>query len=233
MSYYPIFLDLQNRSVLVVGGGVVAEGKTEKLLESGARVRVVSPELTPRLIEWSKLGLITHRQGEFTEEDMESVALVVSATGVREVNETVARAAAARGLWCNVVDQPALCSFITPSVVTRGRLQIAISTGGGSPSLAQRIKREISESIGKEYGELLELVAGLRKEVQQLLPRYEDRRDLLHAVVESTALDCLREGRADDAERIARQIVEEFLRRRQSSPGDGEEGSCTEEQFCT
>jgi siroheme synthase-like protein len=200
MNYYPIYLDLKGRPVLVVGGGNVAQSKTEQLVRAGARVSVVSPELTAQLSEMVGAGIITHRLGEFLEDDLDSVVMVISATDSQEVNELVAQAAAERGLLCNVVDQPELCNFITPAVISRGRLQISISTGGGSPSLAQRVKREIGALIGEEYGELLEIVSELRAEAHRLIPDYESRRELLHAFVESNALELLSEGRRDEAE---------------------------------
>jgi siroheme synthase-like protein len=211
MSYYPINLNLQDRSVLVVGGGKVAQGKTEQLLKSRARITLVSPDLTERLGELAGAEVIHYRRGEFTEDDLNDMLLVISATNCQATNERVARAAAARGLLCNVVDQPALCNFITPAVVERGRLQISISTGGGSPSLAQRVKREVGLLIGEEYGDFLEMVAELRGETHRLIPDYEGRRRLLQAFVESEALELLRSGRRKEAEHLARTMLEDFL----------------------
>jgi len=207
MRYYPINLDLKGRPVLVVGGGGVAEGKAEQLVEAGAQVRVVSPTLTAGLQELVGRGVIGHRRGAFAESDLDGVKLVISATDDQEVNEAVARAAAARELLCNVVDQPALCDFITPALVTRGDLQISISSGGGSPSLVQRVKREVAALIGEEYGELLELAAELREAAKQRVPDFERRRTLLHAFVESEAIELLREGRRADAQRLARDLL--------------------------
>lgn len=211
MSYYPINLNLQGRAVLVVGGGNVAQGKTEQLLKAGACVHLVSPELTARLCELAAARTIHYRCGEFTDDDLNGMRLVISATNCLATNERVARATAERGLLCNVVDQPALCNFITPAVVERGRLQISISTGGGSPSLAQRVKREIGTLIDQEYGNFLEMVAELRGEAHRLIPDYEGRRQLLHAFVESEALALLREGRRKEAEHLARTMLAEYL----------------------
>src|ERR1700761_20340 len=121
MAYYPVYLDLKNRPVLVVGGGNIAEGKIEQLLKAEAKIHIVSPELTTTLAGYVERGMITHRRGEFSADDLNGVMLVISATNSQPVNETVAQAAAERGLLCNVVDQPKLCNFITPAVVTRGR----------------------------------------------------------------------------------------------------------------
>jgi siroheme synthase-like protein len=212
MSYYPINLNLQDRAVLVVGGGNVAQGKTEQLLKAGARVTLVSPEITPRLGELADAGIINYRRGQFTEDDLEGLTLVICATNCQATNERVARCAGERRLLCNVVDQPGLCNFITPAVVERGRLQISISTGGGSPSLAQRVKREVAALIDEEYGDFLEIVAELRGEAHRLIPDYESRRQLLQAFVESEALELLRVGRRKDAEQLARTMLARFLR---------------------
>jgi siroheme synthase-like protein len=209
MRYYPVYLDLSGRDVLVVGGGAIAEGKALQLIEAGARVRVVSPTLTPPLAELAERGAIGHREGTFAEPDLRGVSLVISATDDQAVNETVARLANERGLLCNVVDQPALCNFITPALIRRGGLQISVSTGGGSPSLAQRVKREIAALVDEGYGELLELAAEMRAEVKRRISGYERRRKVLHAFVESNALELLREGRRDEARRIALELIEQ------------------------
>ncbi|MGH9845444.1 MAG: precorrin-2 dehydrogenase/sirohydrochlorin ferrochelatase family protein, partial [Blastocatellia bacterium] len=207
MRYYPVYLDLQDHDVLVAGGGEIAEGKALQLVDAGARVFMVSPNLTPKLAELVALGSIRYRAGRFDERDLSEVSLVISATDDQAVNEEVARLAAARKLLCNVVDQPALCNFITPALIHRGRLQISVSTGGGSPALTQRVKREIAAVIGDEYGELLELAAEMRAEVKRRIAGFEERRKLLHAFIESDALDLVRAGRIEEARRIAERLV--------------------------
>lgn len=207
MRYYPIYLDLKDRAVLVVGGGLIAEGKALQLVEAGARVRLVSPDLTPRLSESVERKEIEYRQGEFGAGDLQGVVLVVSATNDQTVNEAVAQLANERGLLCNVVDQPALCNFITPALVTRGDLQISVSTGGGSPSVAQRVKREIGELIGDEYAALLEVAAEMRAEAKQLLKTYEARRQVLQAFVESDAIELLRAGKREEASQLAFDLL--------------------------
>jgi precorrin-2 dehydrogenase/sirohydrochlorin ferrochelatase len=203
MKYYPVYLDLKDRRVLVVGGGPIAEGKIGQLLEAGARVRVVSPELTPELDELARRGAIEHRSSRFAGDDLIDIVLVIGATNDQAVNEEVARLATERGLLCNVVDQPGLCNFITPALITRGDLQISVSTGGGSPSLTQRVKREVAALIGEEYAELLELAAALRTEVKEQIPDFERRREVLHAFIESEAIDLIRAGRREEARQLA------------------------------
>jgi siroheme synthase-like protein len=209
MRYYPIYLDLKGRNVLVVGGGAIAEGKALQLVEAGARVTVVSPELTEALRAAADRNEVTHLAGFFIEENLNGMFLVVSATGDRKVNEKVAQSAGARGIFCNVVDQPDLCNFITPALITRGDLQISVSTGGGSPTLTQRVKREVAALIGEEYGALLELAAEMRAEAKERIPDFERRKGALRAFVESDAIDLIRAGKGDEARALARRFLQD------------------------
>jgi siroheme synthase-like protein len=213
MRYYPIYLDLKERDVLVVGGGAIAEGKTLQLVEAGARVTVVSPELTEALRAAADRNEISYLNGFFVEENLNGMFLVVSATDDRKVNEKVAKAAGERGLLCNVVDQPDLCNFITPALITRGELQISVSTGGGSPTLTQRVKREVAALIGEEYGALLELAAEMRAEAKERISDFERRKETLRAFVESGALNMIRAGRPDEARALARQFIQHAEKR--------------------
>lgn len=220
MRYYPIFLDLKDRRVLMVGGGVIAEGKARQLIDAGARVSVVSLTLTEPMTRWNRRGEIEWREGVFAESDLDGVWLVISATDDRTVNSEVARTAAERGLLCNVVDQTEFCNFITPALITRGRLQIAVSSSGGSPSVAQRVKREIGQLIGDEYSTLLEIAAEIRPEAKRLIPNFEHRRQLLHEFAESEAIDLLRDGKYDEARQLAFDLLEKAVQRLNRNEGD-------------
>lgn len=212
MRYYPVYLDLKGRDVLVVGGGAIAEGKALQLIDAGARVKIVSPTLTDALSRLVESGTVDYRNGRFEEEDLSGVALVISATDDRAVNESVAAAAAQRGVLCNVVDQPDLCNFITPALISRGDLQISVSTGGGSPTLTQRVKREVGTLIGEEYGVLLELATKMRGEAKGRITDFERRKTALRAFVESDAIDLIRAGKRNEAMGMARQFLQEFER---------------------
>lgn len=211
MRYYPICLDLQQRPVLVVGGGIIAEGKTLQILEANASVHLVSPTLTEALRQRAEQGIIHYRQGEFADSDLVGKVLVISATNIQAVNESVAQAAQARGMLCNVVDQPALCNFITPTIVTRGDLQIAISSSGKSPTVALRVKREINELIGAEYQTLLEITSDLRAEFRKVTPDYNTRRDFLKSFVDSEALDLIRAGKIEETKALASNMLAKFI----------------------
>ena len=161
-AYYPAFLDLRGRRCLVVGGGAVAERKVEALREARARVVVVSPTLTSALGALATAGVIEHRARRFRRYDTHGCALVVAATGVGAVDDAVAAAARRVRALVNVVDRPAACDFILPSVLRRGDLQIAVSTGGKSPALAREIRRWLEAQIGEDYGELVARVGRAR-----------------------------------------------------------------------
>jgi siroheme synthase-like protein len=209
MRYYPVYLDLRGRDALVVGGGAIAEGKALQLVEAGARVTIVSPELTDGLRALVESGVIIHRDGHFVAEDLNGAVLAISATDDRKVNEAVAKAASRRETLCNVVDQPDLCNFITPALITRGDLQISVSTGGGSPTLTQRVKREVAALIGEEYGVLLELAAEMRAEAKERIADFEIRKNALRAFVESEAIDLIRAGKLEEARALARRFLQE------------------------
>ena len=145
------------------------------------------------------------------------MVLVISATDDRKVNETVATSSAARGLLCNVVDQPDLSNFITPALVTRGDLQISVSTGGGSPTLTQRVKREVAALIGDEYGVLLEMASEMRAEAKSRIADFERRKNVLRAFVESEAIDLIRANRYDEARAVARKLLQESEREKNES----------------
>jgi len=195
--YYPVALDLRNRPCLVLGGGSVAEAKVEGLLDAGARVTVVSPTLSERLASWAIAGRITHRQREYDSSDLDGQQLVFSATDSRDVTQTVAADARLRGLWMNAADDPGYCDFLLPSVLQRGRLQVAVSTGGASPALAARVRRDLEAYFTPEYKDLVELAAEVRREI-----RASGRRaDAVswRAAFDADVRQLLAEGRRGDA----------------------------------
>ncbi|HEU4387231.1 MAG TPA: bifunctional precorrin-2 dehydrogenase/sirohydrochlorin ferrochelatase [Blastocatellia bacterium] len=214
MRYFPVHLDLNCLPVLVVGGGVIAERRARALVDAGAIVRLVSPSCTDGVAEMAESGIIEYQRREFEANDLDGFAMVIGATDSKAANKAVATAARTRALLCNIVDRPALSNFIVPALVTRGDLQISIATNGRSPSLTQRVKREVAALIGEEYGELLKLAADLRTRVHQHTTDYEERRKLLCSFVESDALNLLRSGRRDEAVALAEEMLSKFLTKR-------------------
>jgi len=164
-SLFPMFVKLTGRRCLVVGGGPVAEGKVETLLACSATVALVAPAVTGSIASWEREQRLIWHQRRFQPSDLEGAFLVIAATGVDAVNEFVFRAAEARGILCNAVDEPECCHFYYPAVVRRGPLQIAISTGGLSPALASRLRQELEKQFGPEYERWLEELGQMRREV--------------------------------------------------------------------
>ena len=156
---YPIFLDLSGRRCVVVGGGEVASRKARKLLQARAEVVVISPEISPEL---ESVAVEVNRR-PYEEGDLEGAYLAFAATDSREVNAAVAREAKERGIPANVADRPSEGDFALPSTLRRGRLQVAVSTGGASPALARRIKDELEESFGPEWAGLVEELQAARR----------------------------------------------------------------------
>lgn len=165
MKYFPLFFDLRDRNCLVVGGGRVAERKVRSLRRAGAAVTVVSPRLTAGLERLSREKRIDHRPRPYRRGDLKKACLAVAATDDPAANEKVFREASALRIPVNTVDDPARCTFIVPSVVCRGDLLIAISTGGRSPALAKALRRRLEEEIGPEYPELLRLIGTVRRKM--------------------------------------------------------------------
>lgn len=180
MSLFPLFLKLDGRPAVVVGGGSVAETKIISLLAAGARVRVIAPKLTERIASWAREGGVSWKSKEFEPGDLDGAFLAVAATSAPGVNELVYHAADARGILCNAVDDPSRCHFYYGAVVQRGDLQIAISTNGKSPALAQRLRQELEEQFGPEYGAWLEALGFQREIVLAGDGDAEDKRRALH-----------------------------------------------------
>lgn len=189
MSLFPIFLKLNGRRCLVVGGGTIAESKIRSLLAAEADVTVVTPEAKPALETLAAQGRLAWQQREFEATDLEGVFLVVAATDHPEVNALVYQEAVNREIICNAVDDPPNCDFYFPSIVSRGNLQIAISTAGESPAFAQQLRKEIDEQLPQDLGPWLDALGRLRREVLAMMPPGEPRRLLLHELAQQHVCD--------------------------------------------
>ena len=179
-SLFPMFVKLEGRLCLVVGAGSVGESKIQSLLEAGAKVRVVAPRASDAVAEWAKSGVISWEQREFESGDLDGIFLVVAATSSSSVNQIVFREAQQRNVPCNSVDDPENCDFYYPAVVRRGALQLAISTSGLSPALAQRLRRELEAQFGPEYAGWLEELGQAREQLFASDIDAEQRRQELH-----------------------------------------------------
>jgi precorrin-2 dehydrogenase/sirohydrochlorin ferrochelatase len=204
---YGIFLNLAGRRCLVVGGGPVAERKITGLLACQAEVTVVSPTVTDVIAAHANSGTISWEARAYREGDAARSFLVIAATHSQEVNARVYADAEAEGRLCNVVNDQTLGNFTVPAMVRRGRLQVAVSTGGASPAVAKRIRRELEEHFGEEYAAYLDQMAEIR---QLLLGTVRDewrRTKILQRMAELDLLPLLREGR----EAEARQLLEDCI----------------------
>jgi precorrin-2 dehydrogenase / sirohydrochlorin ferrochelatase len=207
--YYPMFTDVRGRTCLVVGGGRVAEGRVVTLVDHGARVRLVSPVLTPSLISMvANAETIELRQRTYRDSDLdEDCTLAIAATDSREVNRAVHRDARARRVPCNVADDPALCDFILPAVVRRGELALAVSTGGASPTVSAHVRERLEDVFGPEWGELIDLLGELRPGLKRLHPDPADRSARIRAVLESPVREMLARGDSAAARGEALRIL--------------------------
>jgi siroheme synthase-like protein len=200
MSLFPIFVKLEGRLIVVVGGGNIAEAKIPGVLAAGARIRLIAPSVTPQIAEWVHFGKIEWLPREFETADLDGAFLVIAATSAPGVNEAVYREAETRGILCNAVDDIEHCHFYYGAVVQRGDLQIAISTNGKSPALAQRLRQEFEAEYGPEYEVWLQWLGAAREALRSGGPSSETTNKLLH-------------------ELASRPMFEEFLRQAQRRPG--------------
>jgi len=187
-----MFLKLEGRPCLVVGAGTVAESKIASLIEADAQVLVVAPDATPGVRSWAQAKRVEWRQRGFQPSDLDGMFIVVAATSSTELHKQIFQEATQRGVLCNTVDVPELCDFYYPAVVQRGALQIAVSTSGQSPALAQRLRIELEEQFGPEYEAWLEYLGEARDKLQSQKLDPEERKRLLHELSSQEAFEAFR-----------------------------------------
>jgi precorrin-2 dehydrogenase/sirohydrochlorin ferrochelatase len=197
MGFYPVFLDLDRRRCLVVGGGLIAERRVLSLLEAGASVTIVSPALTPALADLAAAGRIRHLARAYEAGDLAAAALAFVAVDDATVTPAVAREAQARGVWLNAADDPTHCSFYLPGVVRRGVLTVAVGSGGASPAVTRALREHLDGVLGPEWATLGELAASARRDLRAT-GRSADAEAWRRALAADVRA-LLAEGRADDA----------------------------------
>ncbi len=197
VGYYPIFLDLKDRPCLVVGGGEVAERKVKSLLECEAKVKVVAPQATKGLKILAAEHNVTLHIRQYQDDDLEGIFLAVAATDDVRVNEAVSAEAKRRRVLVNVVDDPARCDFIVPSVVRSGEVSLAISTGGLSPALARRLRQQLEAFLGPEYGELAQVLSEVRRQLKAAGRRVSP--EAWQAALGEEVIELVRRGQAEAA----------------------------------
>jgi precorrin-2 dehydrogenase/sirohydrochlorin ferrochelatase len=204
---YPVFLNLEGKRCLVVGGGNVAERKVKALLKSGTQVTILSPTVTVGLRKLVRSGGLEHLRREYVKGDLRGFYLVIAATDDLDTNRRIVRDARGKNLLLNVVDQPELCNFFVPAVAERGDLKIAISTGGKSPALARKIRKELQKTFGGEYTSFLKLLGVLRTELKRRYPRdARKRKAILNRLVYSDVLLEIKKGRRFSLEDLEKWI---------------------------
>jgi len=211
MEFYPVCLDICGERCVVVGGGEVAERKAAGLLECGAKVVLVARDLTTELRAMKDAGKIKHVANDYTKKCLEGTFLVIGATDREDVNEKVSQDARDRGILVNIVDVPARCNFIVPSVFRRGDLLVAVSTGGKSPALARRVREEIEERYGPEYGTLLMIMGDLRGRIIARGASSAENRVLFESVLDSDILRYIREEKGTRVREIIRDLTGEDI----------------------
>ncbi len=207
MAYYPVFLDIKDAPCVVVGGGEVAARKTEGLVGAGAAVTVISPKVTESLGRLVDNGQVRHLKRPFRRGDTRGAALVIAASSERGVNKDVLEEARAAGIPVNVADDPGGSAFIVPSVIRRGGLTVAVSTGGKCPALARRVRLEIEKAIGSEYGPLLEIMGRLRESLLKKGLKGDKKDRIINELLDSDMHGLIKEGDLEGLERLLLEVA--------------------------
>ena len=209
MKYYPVFLDINGKNCLVVGGGSVGTRKALALVESGARVTVVSPQATDQLVDLAARGILTLKQRAYRATDLAGMFLVFGATDREGLNRRINSDAERLNMLCNIADRPEVCNFILPATVKRGDLTLAISTSGASPAFAKQLRRELERQFGEEYAVFLKLMRAIRARLLKEKHAPEEHKPLFNRIIAGGAVDLIRQGRIDELDRLLAGILGE------------------------
>ncbi len=192
MRYYPVCLDIKDRNCLVVGGGQVGTRKVRTLIQCGAQVTVVSPEVTAELKLLAQQGKIRIRLRDYQKADLDAAFLVIGATDDQEQNRRIHQDAEAAQRLCNIADQPELCNFVLPAVISQGDLMVAISTSGRSPAFAKYLRRRLQRQFGPEYGQFLELMGAVRRRLLATEHAPEAHKPLFEKLIHNNLLELIK-----------------------------------------
>jgi precorrin-2 dehydrogenase / sirohydrochlorin ferrochelatase len=206
MDYYPIQLNLKGKQVIIIGGGKVAQRKLAGLLDTGAQITIVSPEITDTIREYCQSGKVIWKQKSFTQDDLEGMFLVIAATNDPEMNKDVKRFVSTHQLLL-MVDDPEESDFILPSVMNRGRLTLTVSTSGASPTLTKKIKGDLAQQYGPEYQEYVDFLYECRKWILDEVKDVKTKQQLLTKITEPPFL--MIENRKEAFMKLVQQLIEE------------------------
>jgi len=207
MPYYPVFLDIKDRKIIIVGGGLVAERKVKNLLTYGCRIYICANNLTPYLNDLVTEKTIKRLEYNEIPEHMKEAFMAIAATDDHGVNREISLMAKESKVLINAVDQPDDCSFIVPSLVRRGELHIAISTGGKSPALAKRIRRRLESVYGEEYDIVLEIMGALRKRILASYRTQAEKKEVFEQLAEADLPEFLRKNDTEGLKKSLKSIL--------------------------
>ena len=207
MKYYPVFLDINTRKCLVIGGGAVGTRKVLSLLECGAMVTVVSPVATEKLQVLASQGVIILKKRTYRPSDMEGKFLVFGATDNEVLNRQINQNAEQSNTLCNIADRPEVCNFILPATVKRDDLVIAISTSGKSPAFAKQLRKQLELQFGPEYAAFLKLMGGIRSLLLKEKHAPEEHKPIFNRIIESNIIDLIRAGKKEEIDTLLRDIL--------------------------
>jgi len=211
MGYYPIFLDIKETLCVVVGGGRVAGRKAAGLVEAGARVTVISPEVTDEINLLVDNKMVRHLQRPYRAGDIIGAGLVIAASSDRAVNELVLAEARAEHVLVNVVDDPGASAFIAPSTIRRGRMCIAVSTAGRCPALSRFTRLEIERAIGPEYGPFLEIIGAVRERLLKKGLKGDKKDRIINELLDSKLLALIEAGEVSEADKVLYDVTGQTL----------------------
>jgi len=198
MSLYPLNLDIRDQLCVVVGGGTVASRKIESLLPCGALIRVISPDVVDSIAQRAEAGRLDWKQREYQQGDLLGAKLVFAATDNRIIQKQIVADAEEADILINVIDTPEACGFQVPASFRRGGLLLTVATGGGSPALAARIRKDLETTYGPEYEVLVALMAALRLEIVALNDNPSEHKQMFEEILGSDILGCIKQQRWDE-----------------------------------
>jgi len=207
MAFYPVYLRLDGKLCVVIGGGNVAYRKVLTLLEYGGSVRLVSDSIIPDLEKLVQEQKLEYHSKEFSADDLSGAFVVIGATDNPSVNALIYKTASSKGMLVNIVDSPDECNFIVPSIVRSGDLCISISTGGKSPALAKKTRKKLQEEFGDEYAVFLKMMGDMRPKVIENNPNLAERMELFSRVVESDAMELIKSGKTEEAKKKMMEML--------------------------
>ncbi|MBW2265799.1 MAG: bifunctional precorrin-2 dehydrogenase/sirohydrochlorin ferrochelatase [Deltaproteobacteria bacterium] len=209
MRYYPVNLDIKNRHCLVVGGGHVGERKVKTLLECGAKVSVVSPQVTQYIKDLASRALVELKTRNYRTSDLEGKFLVIGTTEDQVINQRLSEDAFNCGTLCNIADQPAACTFVLPAIVRQGDLTIAISTSNKSPAMAKRIRKKLENEFGPEYAKLLNIMGAIRYKLLAEANKPETNKEKFEKLLDAGLLEMVRQDRTENIDAKLKEVLGE------------------------